>query len=213
MCMAVAVLTACGMKGLTSPNNSHVMNIKNSRERYGALAIGLHWLIVLQLIGVYACINLVDLFPEHSDPQRLLKTWHFLLGLTVLAVALVRLLNRLSAPSPVLLSSTPRWQRWLASAVHVALYAFLLVMPLLGWLTLSAEGHPISIFGAALPGLIAPNEAWAHSLKEIHETIGVAGYYLIGLHAGAALFHHFVVRDGTLARMVPFLATRQRSLT
>ena len=65
------------------------MNLKNSRERYGTLAIALHWLIVLQLIGVYACINLVDVFPEHSDPQRLLKTWHFLLGLTVLVAALV----------------------------------------------------------------------------------------------------------------------------
>lgn len=199
------------MKGLTLPNNSNVMNLKNSRERYGGLTIALHWLIVLQLIGVYICINLVDLFPEHSDPQRLLKTWHFLLGLTVLGVALARLLNRLSAPSPAFLVSTPRWQRWLASAVHATFYAFLLVMPLLGWLTLSAEGHPISIFGATLPSLMASSEAWAHTLKEIHETIGVAGYYLIGLHAGAALFHHFVVRDGTIARMLPFVAIQQRS--
>jgi len=189
------------------------MNLKNSRDRYGALAIALHWLIVLQLIGVYACINLVDVFPEHSDPQRLLKTWHFLLGLTVLAVALVRLLNRLSAPSPELLRTTPRWQWWLANAVHVALYVFLLVMPLLGWLTLSAEGHPISLFGIVLPGLIAADDGWAHTLKDLHETIGVVGYYLIGLHAGAALLHHFFVRDGTLARMLPFLATKQRSLT
>jgi len=188
------------------------MNLKNSRDRYGALAIGLHWLIVLQLIGVYACINLVDLFPEHSDPERLLKTWHFLLGLTVLAVALVRLLNRLSAPTPALLASTPRWQRRLASAAHVALYAFLLVMPLLGWLTLSAKGHPIVIFGISLPSLMGADDAWAHTLKELHETIGVAGYYLIGLHAVAALFHHFVVRDGTLARMVPFIAKKQSAI-
>lgn len=189
------------------------MDFKNNRERYGALAIALHWLIVFQLIGVYVCINLVDLFPKHSDPQRLLKTWHFMLGLTVLAVAFVRLSNRLSAPRPALLVSTPRWQRWLASAVHVALYAFLLVMPLLGWFTLSAAGHPISIFEITLPGLMEPYEAWAYRLESLHKTIGVAGYYLIGLHAGAALFHHFVVRDGTLARMLPFLTTRQRSLT
>ena len=201
------------MADLIPLKNSISMNLKNSRERYGTLAIALHWLIVLQLIGVYACINLVDVFPEHSDPQRLLKTWHFLLGLTVLVAALVRLLNRLSAPSPELLRSMPRWQRWLASAVHVALYMFLLVMPLLGWLTLSAEGHPISLFGIVLPGLMAPDDAWAHTLKDVHETIGVAGYYLIGLHAGAALFHHFLVRDGTLARMLPFLATKHRSLT
>lgn len=182
------------------------MSARNTRERYGFLAIGLHWLIALQLVAVYACINLADFFPEDSDPQNLLTMWHFMLGLSVLAVAALRVANRLTAPAPAALPATPAWQRKLAGAMHLALYAFIVVMPVLGWLTLSAQGEGIPFFGAELPPLVGPDRALAHSLREIHETLGVAGYYLVGLHVAAALFHHYVAHDATLARMLPFLA-------
>lgn len=91
----------------------------------------------------------------------------------------------------------------LAAAMHLALYAFLVVMPLLGWLVLSAKGKPIPFFGLHLPALIGPNEARAESLEELHEFIGTLGYYLIGLHAAAALYHHYVAHDDTLLRMLP----------
>lgn len=178
--------------------------------RYSALTIGLHWLVVLLLIGVYACINLIDLFPRHSDPRQLLKTWHYLLGLTVLATTLLRLQNRLSVQAPKRLANARRWQHGPAHTVHAALYVFLLIMPLLGWLTLSAEGHRISISAITLPGLMATDDAWAHTLKFVHETIGIAGYYMIGLHAVVALFHHFVLRNETLARMLPFPSAKTK---
>jgi cytochrome b561 len=97
----------------------------------------------------------------------------------------------------------PRWQRQLAGLMHALLYVFLVVMPVLGWLTLSASGKVIPFFGLELPPLIAPDKAFASSVKEIHETIGTIGYYLIGLHAAAALYHHYFVRDDTLRRMLP----------
>ncbi|MNP75825.1 hypothetical protein D3C76_1729480 [compost metagenome] len=75
--------------------------------------------------------------------------------------------------------------------------------PLAGWLILSAAGKPIPFFGLELPALIGPDKELAGQIKELHELAGTAGYWLIGLHAVAALFHHYVSRDNTLVRMLP----------
>jgi cytochrome b561 len=79
----------------------------------------------------------------------------------------------------------------------------MIALPLIGWIMLSADGKPIPFFGLTLPPLIGPNEGLAEQLEELHETIGTLGYWLIGLHAMAALFHHYVLRDATLSRMLP----------
>jgi cytochrome b561 len=92
-----------------------------------------------------------------------------------------------------------RFSHW----VHAALYLLMMVLPLLGWLVLSAGGKPIPFFGLELPALIAENKANAKQIKELHETIATAGYFLIGLHAAAALFHHYWIGDNTLKRMLP----------
>jgi len=76
-------------------------------------------------------------------------------------------------------------------------------MPLAGWMLLSASGKPIPFFSLHLPALIHESKETASFIKEIHETGGTVGYVLIGLHAAAALFHHYVVRDNTLLRMLP----------
>ena len=135
-----------------------------------------------------------------------MKTWHFRLGLTVFALVLVRLPLRLALHAPPITPALPAWQDHLAHAMHWALYGFLLVMPLLGWLTLSAKGQPIPFFGLELPALIGPDKATAKNLEDIHELIGNVGYALIGLHAAAALWHHYVTRDDTLERMLPLAA-------
>lgn len=83
------------------------MTLKNTTDRYGSVAIGLHWLTLALLIGVYACINLTDLYPKGSDPREALKTWHFMLGLTVLALVALRLLNRLLGPAPGVAPPSP----------------------------------------------------------------------------------------------------------
>jgi cytochrome b561 len=179
------------------------MMVAKAPDRYGTLAIGLHWLTLAILIAVYTCINLTDLYPKGSDPREALKTWHFMLGLTVLALVVVRLLNRLTGRAPVVIPQPPIWQHRLATAVHVLLYVFMVVMPILGWLVLSASGKPIPFFGAHLPALLSENKDLAGQLKEVHETIGTFGYFLIGAHAMAALYHHFVSRDNTLRHMLP----------
>jgi cytochrome b561 len=91
----------------------------------------------------------------------------------------------------------------MAKLAHLALYLFMLIMPILGWLTLSAAGKPIPFYGFELPALVEENKELGKSLKEIHATIGEIGYFLIGLHVLAAIFHHFKQRDNTLTRMLP----------
>jgi cytochrome b561 len=77
------------------------------------------------------------------------------------------------------------------------------LMPILGWVILSAEGDPIPFWGLELPPLTAPDKALAEEVEELHETIGNIGYFLIGGHAAAALLHHYVIKDNTLVRMLP----------
>lgn len=179
------------------------MNWKNTTSRYGSLSIGIHWLMLLLFIAVYACIELRELYPKGSDPREALKTWHFMLGMLVFVLVWARLAARLSGPAPAIRPEPPNWQQLSASLLHLALYALMIGMPLSGWLLLSAAGKPIPFFGLQLPALISENKELAKQIKELHETIGTAGYYLIGLHAAAALYHHYIKRDNTMARMLP----------
>lgn len=179
------------------------MTWKNTNNRYGTLSIGLHWLMLLLLIAVYASINLRGLYPKGSDPREALKVWHFMLGLCVFVLVSIRLYARLSAPTPSITPEPAAWQNLSAKVMHAALYALMIGMPLLGWLLLSASGKPIPFFGLELPALIGKNKELADSMKEIHETIGTAGYYLVGIHAAAALYHHYIKRDNTLVRILP----------
>ena len=96
-----------------------------------------------------------------------------------------------------------KWQKLSAKLIKLALYVLMIGMPLLGWLLVSASGKLIPFFGLELPALVAKNKDLADLVKEIHETGGTIGYFLIGLHAAAALFHHYFVRDNTLRRMLP----------
>lgn len=179
------------------------MTLKVAGNRYHALIIAGHWLTLALLVAVYALILLRELYPKGSDPREAMKMWHFMLGLTVFGVVGIRLLLRLVFRAPPITPPPPAWEQALAAAMHLALYLFLIVMPLLGWLTLSAKGASIPFFGLQLPALVGPDKALAGNLQEIHETIGTVGYYLVGLHAAAALFHHYFMRDDALLRMLP----------
>jgi cytochrome b561 len=88
-----------------------------------------------------------------------------------------------------------------AGAGHVVLYLFMAIMPIAGWLMLSAAGKPIPFFGLTLPALIAPDEALSKQIKAAHALAGNIGYGLIGLHVAASLFHQMVLKDRLLERM------------
>jgi superoxide oxidase len=171
-------------------------------DRYSTISITLHWVMVVLLVAVYALINLADVFPRGSDARNLMKTWHFMLGLSVLALVLVRIAVNVTKTAPAIVPQPPKWQMLSAKGMHLALYALMVCLPILGWFLLSASGKPIPFFGLQLPALVAANKELAGTIKEIHETGGTMGYFLIGLHALAGLYHHYFVKDNTLLRMM-----------
>jgi cytochrome b561 len=179
------------------------MGAKKGFARYGSLLISLHWLMLLLIVAVYACIELRVLYPRGSELREALKTWHYMLGLGIFSLVWLRLLARFLGPAPAIVPQPPRWQLFVAHLAELAIYAFMIIMPLLGWLILSAESHPVPFFGLQLPALIGENKVLAKQLEDVHESIGNVGYFLIGIHAAAALAHHYIQRDNTLVRMLP----------
>lgn len=179
------------------------MSWKNTNKRYGTLSISLHWLMFVLMVAVYATIELRELFPKGSDPREAMKALHFMLGLSVLLLLIVRIYAKVASPAPVISPALSPAQNLAAKLGHLTLYLFMIAMPVLGWAVLSAAGKPIPFFGLELPALIAENKELAKSLKEIHETIGELGYYLIAIHVLAALYHHHIRKDDTLTRMLP----------
>ena len=176
---------------------------RHSTSRYGSLSIGLHWVMLLLLAAVYACMELRGNFPKGSGLREGLKTWHFMLGLSVLALVVVRVAARLMGTVPRIQPALPAWQNMASKLMQLALYGLMIGMPILGWMILSADGRPVPFFGLHLPPLIGESDTVAEWAESIHQTGGTVGYVLVGLHAGAALFHHYVVRDNTLQRMLP----------
>ena len=172
-------------------------------EKYHPVSITLHWLMLLLIVAVYACIELRELYPKGSDPREALKQWHFMLGLLVGILVVLRLYWRLTTHSPAIQPPPSAGQSKVVGLMHALLYLLMLGLPLAGWLILSAAGKPVPFFSFSLPPLVSENRELAGLIKEWHESIGKAGYALIGLHALSALWHHYVKKDNTLKRMLP----------
>ncbi|PYC27327.1 cytochrome B [Aquipseudomonas alcaligenes] len=179
------------------------MSWKNDERRYGSLSIALHWLMLVMIATVYFTMEFRGLFPKGSDGRELMKQTHFILGLSIFFLVWLRLLARLIAPTPKIVPAIPAWQAIPAKLMHLALYGLMICTPLLGWLILSAFAKPIPFFGLELPPLMEPNHDLGEQLEHWHGQIAEAGYWLIGLHAAAGLFHHYVSRDNTLTRILP----------
>lgn len=171
--------------------------------RFSRAMVALHWLMLALLIAVYLCMELSGNFPRGSDTRGLLRSWHYLLGLSVFVLVWVRLAVKLTTPAPLITPPPPRWQDRASKALQWGFYGFMVLMPLAGWLTLSAGGKPIMLFGFHLFSLVAENKALASQVKQLHELGATVGYFMLAVHATAALYHHYFLRDNTLQRMLP----------
>jgi cytochrome b561 len=170
--------------------------------RYSRQARWFHWLAFIAGALAYFFINLRGVFPRGSAAARVPMQGHILFGVAVLAIVLPRLLHRLrNAPPPA--PAIAPWEALLSRLTHFALYAFLLVQPVLGLFTVWSGG-PLKVPFTTLqvPSPIAPNHALHEQLGALHENIGTIFYYVIGLHIAAALWHHFFRHDTTLRRML-----------
>lgn len=177
------------------------MNNPNTVSRYSPILIGLHWFMFVLLIAVYVTMEFRGIFPKGSDPRELMKALHFMFGITVLILVVIRLGVRLSSPTPAIIPAPKPLENLLAKVMHASLYVFMIFMPFAGWIILSAEGHTVPFFGLELPPLVDENHDVAEQVEHWHGLVGEIGYYLIGLHVLAGLLHHYVKRDNTLKRI------------
>ncbi|MBW8822638.1 MAG: cytochrome b [Xanthomonadales bacterium] len=179
------------------------MPLKNTPGEWGGVSKTLHWLIVVLIIVMgYLGLTMVDL---PISPHKIATyALHKSIGLTLLALVALRLLWRLHAGAPAEIAATPRWQRIAATLTHWALYALLLAMPISGWIVNSAAGFPLQWFGMFnLPAIVGRNHGLHEQMAEVHEFLFWTLVSLATLHALAAIYHHFIQRDATLARMLP----------
>jgi cytochrome b561/polyisoprenoid-binding protein YceI len=180
------------------------MSVRNTPERWGAVSQLLHWLIV-GLIAIQAALGLTGMMLPIGMEKLAVLARHKSVGITILALATLRLLWRWVNPTPPLPSNLKPYERWLAHGSHAALYALLFAMPLTGWIMSSARGFTVSWFNLfQLPNLVPKSERLYEAMITTHATLAVALAVIVALHIGAALKHHFVLKDGTLRRMLPF---------
>lgn len=171
---------------------------------YTGTARFLHWLIVALLIAQFIFAWTMPHIGR-TVPQSILIDLHVWFGVAILFVAVLRLLWRVTHREPEPDDGLPPWQVASARAMHWALYVLLFAVPLIGWFNASWRGMPVTFFGLfELPKLIGTHVGDWHWTGDIHGFL--ANYVmlgLIGLHVAAALYHHFVCRDGVLRRMLP----------
>ncbi len=180
-----------------------------SQQSYSNWMVRLHWLTVLLIIAIYASIEFRGIFEKGTAERDLIKEVHFVLGLSLWLITLLRLVVRRFSLIPVIVPVPTALALKISALMHLVLYGFLLLMPLLGWLILSAGDKVIPFWGFQLPALIGPDPDLAGSIKEIHEVVGTAGYVLIAVHTLGALAHHYLIKDNTLKRMLPGLFSQK----
>jgi len=173
-------------------------------QRYTATAIFFHWLIALMIIGSFTMGLVMTDMPGLTPTKLKYYSWHKWAGVTILALATLRLLWRLRHKPPAYPDSMPDWQKTSAHGLHGALYVLMFAVPLSGYFYTLAAGFPVVYFGLfELPVLIAKNEALKPVLKEVHFWLNMVLAGTVGLHVAAALKHHFIDHDGIIKRMLP----------
>ena len=170
-------------------------------KRYSKIAIGLHWAIALLIFSAFPIgLYMHDL--KLSPTKLHLYSYHKWIGITVLMLAVLRVLWRATHKPPAL--HLARWQEVASSIVHGFLYLLILAVPMTGWLMSSAKGVKTVWLGIVpLPDLLGKDKALGHILSNVHTALNYTLLVLVALHIAAALKHHFVDRDDVLLRMLP----------
>ena len=185
------------------------MSIRNSADRYGAVAQLLHWLIVALLIVQVTTALLADDMPLGLQKLAMLAR-HKSFGMTILALAALRVIWRFTNPVPVLPTTLKPYERRLARGTHFLLYALLFAMPISGWIMSVAHNYPVSWFHLfTWPNPVTPDKALAEIMEGVHESLAYTLGAVVTLHVLAALKHQFVLKDDVLKRMLPFMGNSQ----
>lgn len=172
-------------------------------EHYDRVEIALHWTTAAFVVVLWLLGQGWGFLPRGSDGRHALQDLHVSLGLLFTAVLAARILWRIG-PGRRPLPAGSGIAEAAAKLVHYALYVLLAAQIVLGWLWRWANHDPLSLFGLpAIPTPVAFTKTQQHLFGNLHGTIANVILILAGLHAAAALFHHFALRDGVLRRMLP----------
>jgi cytochrome b561 len=173
-------------------------------QRYSTTAIVFHWLIALMIIGAFIMGLVMTDIPGITPTKLKYYTWHKWAGVTILSLATLRLLWRLTHRAPPYPASMPRWQQSAANGLHGLLYLLMFAVPLSGYFYTLASGIPVVWFGLfELPVLIDASPALKPVFKALHFWLNMLLAGMVAMHLGAALKHQFIDRDGVLKRMLP----------
>ncbi len=170
--------------------------------RYTRPAIALHWLVALLIFAAFPLGVYMHDLPLSPTKLRLIS-YHKWIGVTVLMLAIVRVLWR-ATHTPPPLPAMPPWQAKASQIVHGLLYVLILAVPVSGWLMSSAKGFQTVWFGVLpLPDLIGKDRALAETLLTLHKALNIGLLAIVVVHIAAALKHQFINRDGLMSRMWP----------
>jgi cytochrome b561 len=179
------------------------MKWRNTDKAYGTVAQTLHWLIVIGLIASYFLAEAA----EHDEASTLMSV-HRSVGITILVLAVLRIVWRLADRRPLWPATMAGYERVIARATHWTFYALLFALPITGWMLSTAEGDAVRFFGLfELPPLLSP--AGEELLEELHETLFNVLLAFAVLHIVGALKHHLWNRDNVLRSMLPAPGSRR----
>ena len=190
-----------------------VIAASNGDDRFDQTSIILHWLTVLLTVVQFLSIWAHEAAGHQSNTAAALLSLHRSAGVLTWVVVVGRLCwRRYFAYQPPFPLSMPNFQQTIAKANEYGLYILLLAMPMTGLARVILRGQPFDLFVWQVPALMEPDPAIRSLFVEAHAIAAKALMVLIALHAGAALFHRLVLRDGVLQRMLP-RAAEQTKLT
>ena len=178
--------------------------LKNSDNAWGVVAKTFHWLLAVIII---AQLVLGKVAEEASvSPQKLdLFVWHKSIGVTVLLLVALRIAWRLVITPPRAVAGVARWEHWAARASHALLYILMIVVPISGWWVSDTSRIPFKAFWLIpVPDFLAADRDASQAAEVVHGILTTTLLVLIVVHILAALRHHFILRNDTLRRMLPF---------
>jgi len=180
--------------------------LRNTRTSYGTVAIALHWTIALLFFAQIALGFLTQAVADRPRLQFDLYQWHKSFGFLILALALVRLTWSLSSVRPLPLPGVPRWETTTARTVHRLILALTIAVPMAGWMIASTS--PLMIPSFIFDLVVVPDLPFTRSdaieafWSRTHALLAYGSGLLALAHAGAAIHHHLLRKDTTLARML-----------
>jgi len=187
----------------TRPGPGPSAILESTQHQHPALTVAIHWATVAAIVVAVIAMFVRDAVEDRVWRQLLLEA-HRQLGLLVLVVAGVRIANRvrkgLADHAPDMMALL----RWAAKAAHVLMYGVLIALPLLGWAVTSAHGVSLTFLGSVpLPKILSADSELADTLTDYHVWLAWGLLGLVVAHVAAAVWHHFVRRDGVLRAMLP----------